>query len=249
MLVFIMGPAGVGKTTLTHKLGNWIKRNIDTDVGFVNLDPAVEFLPYNADVDARSIIDARELMIKEKLGPNGALLKAIEILEKNLDDLVIRIKELRRNYVIIDTPGQLDMFIFHDFGEKIVSALQEYERSVGIFLWEPSMLISPINAATLFLLTIIVRFRLNIPVVPAVSKIDLIGDQYRSTFYDSLAKIKEKLDKEAGAVSELISNIYTVLKEYSIPTRIIGVSSEKEIGFDLMYGLLKEVFCVCGDLT
>lgn len=244
-----MGPAGVGKTTLTSKLGQWIINNISAEVGFVNLDPAVEFLPYNPDVDARSIINARTLMVNEKLGPNGALIKAIEILEKNVDVLVRKINALRKDYIIIDTPGQLDMFVFHDFGDKIVSTLQQNYRASGIFLWEPTVLRNPINATTLFLLTLIVRFRLNIPVVPAVSKIDLIGDYYKDTFYNSLAKIKEKISYQQGALSELISNMYSVLKEYSIPTRIIGVSSEKESGFDLLFGLLKEVFCVCGDLT
>lgn len=249
MIVFLIGPAGSGKTTLANGLAEWIREKLGFEVALVNLDPAVEYLPYAPDFDVREMADARKLMKTEKLGPNGALLKAIQILADNVNALVERIASFKKDYIIVDTPGQLDMFAFHNFGEKIVSELQRRGRAVGVFLWESSALLSPINSATLFLLTLVIRFRLDVPIVPVVSKVDLLSDYEKATYYDSLMKIKDKLAEEAGVLAEFISSMHTVLREYSIPARVIGVSGKNKEGLDELYGFLKEVFCVCGDLT
>lgn len=244
-----MGPAGSGKTSLSNAFGNWIKRNITEKVGFVNLDPAVDYLPYIPDIDVRNIVDIETIIKEEKLGPNGALVRAIHILSQKTGVIVSEISKLDKDYLIIDTPGQLDLFVFHDFGEKIISELVTTERSLGIFLWEPLGLDTPINAITLFLLTLAVRFRLQIPVVPVYSKIDLVRNYEKGTFYDSILRIKEKVEDEKGVISEFVSDLYHIMKSYSIPTRIIGISSKNGYGLDQLYGLIHEVFCTCGDLT
>jgi len=46
-------------------------------VARVNFDPAAEVVPYEADVDVRDYVTASEIMEKEGLGPNGALVVAV----------------------------------------------------------------------------------------------------------------------------------------------------------------------------
>lgn len=248
MIIFVMGPAGSGKTSLVNKFSQWLKLNLEAEVGIINLDPAVDYLPYVADIDVREIVDARKLMREERLGPNGALIRAMEILSENSEKIVKSIEALKKDYIMVDTPGQLDMFVFHDFGEKILSNI-DITKSVGIFLWDPKALISELNAADLFLLTLVVRFRLQMPIVPVVSKIDTVAVSGGVTFHDSLWKIVEKMEKQPGTLLELLHKVYNVLIEFSIPTRIVKVSSVTQEGFSELFSIIKEVFCVCGDLT
>ncbi|MGB9827560.1 MAG: ATP/GTP-binding protein, partial [Thermosphaera sp.] len=50
--IIVLGTAGSGKTTLTSMLMSYLDSH-QMDVATVNLDPAVDDLPYNLDVDIR----------------------------------------------------------------------------------------------------------------------------------------------------------------------------------------------------
>ncbi|MEM1561081.1 MAG: ATP/GTP-binding protein, partial [Ignisphaera sp.] len=69
--IFILGPAGSGKSYLTYSFTNWLIEH-GMDIAIVNLDPAVTWLPYTPDVDIRDYITVEEVMRKYNLGPNGA---------------------------------------------------------------------------------------------------------------------------------------------------------------------------------
>jgi len=64
--VVFLGPAGSGKTTLTATFGEWLEKEIDYKISFVNLDPGCEYLLYSHDFDIRSIITTRDIMIREE---------------------------------------------------------------------------------------------------------------------------------------------------------------------------------------
>ena len=81
-VVYFLGTAGSGKTTLTANFAKWLLKN-GFAVSIVNLDPGAEVLPYKPDFDMRTIANLWKIMRKENLGPNGALLKSIEIFREN----------------------------------------------------------------------------------------------------------------------------------------------------------------------
>lgn len=56
-------------------------------------------------------------MRDEGLGPNGAVLKAMELLSK------AKIPMFKDDFVLVDTPGQLEVFAFHTSGPKILGQL------------------------------------------------------------------------------------------------------------------------------
>jgi uncharacterized protein YacL (UPF0231 family) len=60
-------------------------RAIARPVSIGNIDPANDFLPYEADFDVREIVDVDEVMEREGLGPNGGVLWAMEELEANFE--------------------------------------------------------------------------------------------------------------------------------------------------------------------
>ena len=58
--VFITGPAGAGKSTLTAALHEHYKI-MRTRTFCFNLDPACEFLPYEPDFDIREVVTGMEV--------------------------------------------------------------------------------------------------------------------------------------------------------------------------------------------
>ena len=118
--VFVVGTAGSGKTTLVQAFAEWLERN-QYDVAIVNLDPAVDYVPYIPDIDVRDIISARKIAKKYKLGPNASILAAIDMLVFNADKIKESITALGATYILIDTPGQMELFAFRSSGSFLIS--------------------------------------------------------------------------------------------------------------------------------
>jgi len=109
--IVVLGPAGCGKTTLVANLKKWIEENVSMDVGIINLDPGVRYLPYNPSLDVRDIVKVIDIMDSEKLGPNGAFIRVMDIIATKCDDIVKSIMNLEMDYILVDTPGQMELFI------------------------------------------------------------------------------------------------------------------------------------------
>ncbi len=106
--VYLLGTAGSGKSALTKALGEWIEDH-EMSACLVNLDPAVKVLPYTPHVDVREYVNYEELL-KEGLGPNGALVKSVDLMVSKAKYIRHEIEECLPNYVIVDTPGQIELF-------------------------------------------------------------------------------------------------------------------------------------------
>ena len=60
----------------------------------VNLDPANDHVAYSCALDVRELVTLEEIMEDEELGPNGAVLYALEDLEENFQWLETGLKSL-----------------------------------------------------------------------------------------------------------------------------------------------------------
>lgn len=58
----------------------------------MNLDPANEHLPYECDVSITQLITIKEAMKTREIGPNNAMIVAMEYLEENLHWLEEKLK-------------------------------------------------------------------------------------------------------------------------------------------------------------
>ena len=82
--IFIAGTAGSGKSALVTRIKEHYTKS-GSFAAVLNLDPGVEDTPYAPDVDIRDHIDIVALMRQHKLGPNGALMMASDIMASNVD--------------------------------------------------------------------------------------------------------------------------------------------------------------------
>ena len=110
-VAIMIGTAGSGKTALTESLAFYINRKGE-DVCILNLDPGVlsEELPYDPDIDVREFVRAEEIMKKYRLGPNGALIASMDLLLEHIHELRDRIREMDPEILLVDTPGQMEIF-------------------------------------------------------------------------------------------------------------------------------------------
>ena len=75
---------------------------------YSNSDPGNEEMKLDVKIDICDLVKIEDIMIDKKLGPNGALVYCMEILDKNLDWLTQQIDKLEDNcYLLFDFPGQV----------------------------------------------------------------------------------------------------------------------------------------------
>ena len=130
IFVYFIGTAGSGKSTLTQNFKEWMNQR-GLDAITVNLDPGAENLPYEPDVDIKDWISLKEIMESYELGPNGAQIAAADMLALNTSDIKESIESFKTDYVLIDTPGQLELFVFREAGKYIVQFLHPNRSMVA----------------------------------------------------------------------------------------------------------------------
>lgn len=171
-VLFIIGTAGSGKSLLTASFANWLKigkQNVIT----VNLDPGALTLPYTPDVDVRNYISVEELMEGYGLGPNGALVMAADLIAEETRRLEEEIEDFNPDLVIVDTPGQMELFAFRASGPYIASELTKEPKAI-VYLFDSVFSASPLNYISNLFLSAAVYNRFFISQVHVLSKCDLL---------------------------------------------------------------------------
>ncbi len=175
--IFIVGTAGSGKSLLTSKIYDYYTRN-GAFAAILNLDPGVETLPYACDVDVRDHVDIVSIMKQYELGPNGALIMANDLIASKIDAIQDEIDKVNPDYLLVDTPGQIELFAYRTSGQFLVQNLNLDEK-MSIFLFDGSLVTTPVNFVSIALLATSIKLRLNLPTINVLTKTDLIGDKLK----------------------------------------------------------------------
>ena len=85
--ILVIGMAGAGKTTFMHRV-NLHMQEAGLRGYYINLDPAVQDVPFAANIDIRDTIDYKEVMKQYNLGPNGAILTSLNLFATRFDQVL-----------------------------------------------------------------------------------------------------------------------------------------------------------------
>lgn len=203
--IFVTGTAGAGKSLLTSKLIQWYKDNNFYPIS-LNLDPGVLSLPYEPDVDVRNYINISKIMSEHDLGPNGALIMAADLIATKLDEIQEEVFGLNPDFVVVDTPGQIELFIFRASGPYFISNFQS-DNKINIFTFDGILASSsPINFISIALIAASVRLRLNISQIDVMTKRDLVIDKLQEIVrWSSRSYLEDSLQSEKNSEYSLLS--------------------------------------------
>jgi GTPase SAR1 family protein len=235
--IYLIGTAGSGKTTLAKALQDYlITHELTTEI--INLDPAVEKLPYVPAFDIREFVDAFEVMQKYGLGPNSSLIVSMDLALSKAVEIKEEISSIEANYVIVDTPGQIELFAYRDSGRLISNLITGNNKSVAIFLMDSFLAREPMSFVSLLLLSSSVKFRLYMPLINVVSKIDLLNNDERSKLEEWISgeNLLDYLSLKDDYSFELVKTLLETL-EFE-PILLSSITME---GFDELYAMLQRV--------
>ena len=244
-VVFIIGTAGSGKSLLTSCYGDWLRMERQK-VALVNLDPGVLHLPYTPDVDVRDYINIENIMDKYGLGPNGALVMAADLIADMSEKLGEEIEILNADIVLVDTPGQMELFAFRASGPYIASELTREPKAI-VYLFDSVFSTNPLNYVSNMFLSAAVYTRFFLPQVHVLSKRDLLPEEEVNNVLDWLENaadlenaIDERLSDETRRL--LSRNLMETLHQLELNFAMIPVSSKTNEGIIELNASLERIF-------
>ena len=240
--VFISGTAGSGKSLLSSKLQDYYSKN-GAFAAILNLDPGVENTPYTCDVDVRDYVDYVSIMQQYELGPNGAMVMANDLIASKVDDIENQVNQVNPDYLIVDTPGQIELFAYRSSGRFIVDNISSDEKT-NVFLFDGSLITTPVNFVSIALLATSIRLRLNLPTINVLTKTDLIEDKLKDVLQWStdLKTLENAIGKDTdGETYSLTTNILRGLNLGGFVQGLIPISNVTGEGFLNLEGALSRI--------
>jgi GTPase SAR1 family protein len=194
--IIVIGMAGSGKSTFTTSLQSYPTNHPGASVPyFVNLDPAVTQTSYSANVDIRDTIDYQRLMQEYNLGPNGGILTALNLFTTKFDQ-VLGILEKRSNdvdHIILDTPGQIEIFTWSASGTIITDSLATSMPTVVAYIIDTPRTLAPATFMSNMLYACSIMYKTKLPFILVFNKIDLQSHQFALDWMKDFELFQEAL--------------------------------------------------------
>ncbi|MCO5598728.1 hypothetical protein L7F22_052826 [Adiantum nelumboides] len=271
--IIVIGMAGSGKSTFTSCLQNYHadqrkgENTKDEEAApyFVNLDPAVTQLNYSPNVDIRDTIDYQRLMEEYNLGPNGGILTALNLFTTKFDQ-VLGILEKRSSdvdHIILDTPGQIEIFTWSASGSIITDALATAMPTVVAYIIDTPRTLAPATFMSNMLYACSIMYKTKLPFIIVFNKTDVQDHQFAMEWMEDFEKFQhalketrnptEPIDPKNGGASvrrgdgdegtymnSLMNSMALILDEFYKNLRSVGVSSTTQAGMADFFDAVKE---------
>lgn len=233
----VIGPPGSGKTTYCNAMSKFLQR-LGRKVAVINIDPANENMEYTPTIDISELIKCEEVMSHYKLGPNGALVYCMEFLEANVKWLITKILNLKDHYLIIDCPGQVELYTHHKSVSVIAEKLeQNLVKLCSVQLIDSHHCSDPGKYLSSLILCTTTMLQLGLPHVNVMTKFDEMKKfnhclDFNIDFYTEVLDLKYLLDKldenpSTAKYKKLNTALVSLIEDYSLVSFIpLDVSNQ-----------------------
>ncbi|KAG2721262.1 hypothetical protein I3843_02G060100 [Carya illinoinensis] len=236
VIIIVVGMAGSGKTTFLHRL---VCHTQASNIrGYVlNLDPAVMTLPFGANIDIRDTVKYKEVMKQFNLGPNGGILTSLNLFATKFDEVVsvIESRADQLDYVLVDTPGQIEIFTWSASGAIITEAFASTFPTVIAYVVDTPRSSSPVTFMSNMLYACSILYKTRLPVVLAFNKTDVAQHQFALEWMEDFEAFQTAVSSDQSYTSTLSQSLCLVLDEFYKNLRSVGVSAVSGAGMEAFF--------------
>ena len=239
--LIVLGMAGSGKTTFVEKLEEEIAEK-DKESYIINLDPAVIDTLYEPNLDIRDTIKYKEVMTSNNLGPNGAILTSLNLFSTSIDKAITTIeKKNNLDFVVMDTPGQLEVFSWSASGKLITDAFSMIFPSILIYIVDIPRCNNPNTFSSNMLYALSIMYKMKLPLILVFNKLDLVKENKVIEWLQDFQSLQDALKKKDDYISTFSSSLSLLLAEFYKTIKYVSVSSKTGDGFDELLSKCEEI--------
>jgi GTPase SAR1 family protein len=256
--IVCVGMAGSGKTTFMQRINSYLHTQhtespkTTAPPYVINLDPAVRSVPFDSNIDIRDSVNYKEVMKQYNLGPNGGILTSLNLFSTKIDQ-VMSILEKRclpqpseaqeekkdndkkpsTSHIIVDTPGQIEVFVWSASGSILLSSLaSSFPTVIAYVIDTPRTTENTSTFMSNMLYAISILYKTKLPMILVFNKTDVKQptqaiDWMRDfeTFQAAVRAEEEEEREGSGYMGALLNSMSLVLEEFYNQLSVVGVSS------------------------
>ncbi|KAG8461450.1 hypothetical protein KFE25_001054 [Diacronema lutheri] len=229
VVAIMIGMAGSGKTTLMQRLHADLEAASSAFYS-INLDPAVRNLAYEPDIDVRETVDYKGVMKQYQLGPNGGILTALNLFATKFDQVLSLVErrvasETPPAHVLIDTPGQIEIFTWSASGAVITEALAASLPTVIVYVIDTPRSARPVTFMSNMLYACSILYKFRLPLVLVFNKTDVLPADFATEWMADCEAFQAALDGEKAYIGSLSRSMALMLDEFYSQLRAVHVSA------------------------
>ncbi|KAF9005155.1 XPA-binding protein 1 [Cyathus striatus] len=235
--IITIGMAGAGKSTFVQRINSYLHSlNPPSPPYILNLDPAVTHVPYEANIDIRDTVNYQEVMKQYNLGPNGGIMTALNLFTTKFDQ-VLELVEKRAesvDYVILDTPGQIEIFTWSASGAIITDAVASSLPTVVAYIIDTPRTTAPATFMSNMLYACSILYKTKLPFILVFNKTDVQPHDFAIEWMNDFEEFQAALSSHDGTrdsegeptyMNSLMNSMSLVLDEFYKNLKAVGVSS------------------------
>eukprot|EP00002_Diphylleia_rotans_P002737 TRINITY_DN11754_c0_g1_i1.p1 TRINITY_DN11754_c0_g1~~TRINITY_DN11754_c0_g1_i1.p1 ORF type:complete len:371 (+),score=93.48 TRINITY_DN11754_c0_g1_i1:78-1190(+) len=241
VVCIVVGMAGSGKTTVMQRIcAHLYEEKVPGYV--INLDPAVAKLPFTPHIDIRDTIKYKEVMKQYNLGPNGAIMTSLNLFSTKFDQ-VMGLVEKRQDalkYVMLDTPGQIEVFTWSASGTIVTDTLASTFPTVLLYIIDTPRCTNPNTFMSNMLYACSVLYKSKLPMVVLFNKTDITSHDFALEWMRDSDSFRQALESQQSYISSLSNSMSLVLEEFYSSLKTVGMSAVTGEGIGDLFSALDE---------
>lgn len=209
----------------------------------INLDPAVRAVPFARNIDIRDSVNYKEVMKQYNLGPNGGIMTCLNLFATKVDQ-VVGILEKRSSTItsiLVDTPGQIECFVWSASGSIIMDALASGFPTVIAYIIDTPRTTAPATFMSNMLYACSILYKTKLPMILVFNKTDAQDAGFAKEWMTDFEAFQLALQKEegndegvggSGYMSSLLNSMSLMLDEFYKHLDLVAVSAMTGAGID-----------------
>ena len=179
-----------------------------------------------------------------QLGPNGAIVTSLNLFSTKIDQVIklVENKKDKFEHCVIDTPGQIECFVWSASGAIITESFASSFPTVVAYIIDTPRNSSPTTFMSNMLYACSILYKTKLPMVLVFNKTDVQKEDFAREWMTDFESLQQAIreDQElngdygmgSGYMSSLINSMSLMLEEFYSQLDMVGVSSYTGEGFD-----------------